>query len=184
MRIRAIVTFAIVVFAAAVGLAMTSSGGSSDWRPVVQDQQQPPDGPPPPPPGMHRRGGPGGFGPMLFDLDLTAEQIEQVRSLMKADRDASASYHEKLRNLDQQIRAAVESDSFKEDSVRALAEQEAAISVELRVLGARTQAAIDRLLTADQKKALADQGGQQPRPRRGGRGHDSAGAGITGGLTR
>lgn len=165
MKIRALVTFTIVLLVAAVGLAMASATGLSAWQASDQDQQAPPvgrpPGPPPGPPGM----GPGGMGRMLFHLGLTADQQAQVKTLMQAERDASAPYHETLRSINDQMRQAVEAKEFDAAAVRALAEKEAAATIELRVIGAKTQSAIYKLLTDDQKKALADARADQPPPR-------------------
>jgi Spy/CpxP family protein refolding chaperone len=181
MRFRGLLTFAVLLVAAAVGLAMTSVTNASGWRPVSHDDQAASSGRPQGPPPGPRGGGPGGGGPggggpgggglgrMLFDMDLTAAQLEQVKGLMQADREASAPYHETLRDINDQMRQAVESGEFSEETVRALAAKEAAATIELRVIGAKTQAAIYKLLTAEQKKALADARDDQPppRPRRG-----------------
>jgi Spy/CpxP family protein refolding chaperone len=169
MKIRSVVTFAVVLFVAAIGLAMTRTTNVSDWQPVAQDRPAPPQGRPPGPPPAMPGEGPGGIGRALFHLDLGAAQLEQVKELMQAEHDAGAPYHEALRNINGQMRAAVESGEFDETAVRALAATEAAATVELRVIGARTQAAIHKLLTDEQKKALADARDDQPlpRPRRG-----------------
>jgi Spy/CpxP family protein refolding chaperone len=122
-----------------------------------------------PPPGPRGGGGPGGIGRMLFELNLTAAQLEQVKSLMEAERAAAAPFHEIVRGLHERMRAAVESGAFDEAAVRAIAVEEAAAATELRILGARTQSAIFGLLTDEQKKAMAEARGDQPpaRPRRG-----------------
>jgi Spy/CpxP family protein refolding chaperone len=164
MRIRGVLAFGIVLIAAAGGLAMTTAntpGGQG-----AAQRQGPPDGPPPGPRGA---GGPGDIGRLLFQIDLTAAQLEQVKILVQADREAGASYRAVLRDLDEQVRKRVESGEFDEAAVRALAVQEAAATIELRVAGARTQAAIYTLLTAEQTKALADTRGEEPPPRRRGR---------------
>jgi Spy/CpxP family protein refolding chaperone len=105
------------------------------------------------------------MGRLLFELDLTAAQLEQVKSQMEAEREAAAPYHETLRGLHEQMRAAVESGAFDEEAVRAIAVKEAAATAELRVIGARTQSAIFGLLTDDQKKAMAEARDDQPPPR-------------------
>jgi Spy/CpxP family protein refolding chaperone len=169
MRIRAVVTFAVVLFAAAVGLAMTTATGASGWQPAEQGRQGPPDARPQGrPPGMPGESL-GGIGRVLLQVDLSAAQLEQVKSLVQAERDAGAQFHQTLRDIDEQVRAAGESGEFDESAVRALAAREAAATIELRVIGARTQAAIYKLLTDDQKKVLADARDDQPppRPRRG-----------------
>jgi Spy/CpxP family protein refolding chaperone len=169
MKIRGVVAFAVVLLVAAVGLAMTTASSTSDWQPAGQGRQGAPDGRPPGPPPGSPGEGPGGIGRMLLHLDLTAAQLEQVKALMQAERDAGAPYRETLRDIDEQMRQAVESGQFDEATVRALAEKAAAASIEMRVIGARTQAAIYKLLTDEQKKALADgrDAAPEPRPRRG-----------------
>lgn len=193
MKVRGIVTFSVMIVAAAVGMAMSSSIKATAWQPAGQSRQAAPDNRPPGPPqgapgdwrgaigdwfgGPGRRGGgpggpggPGGMmGRMLFRLDLTAEQQEQVKTLMQAEREATQPYQQTLRDVHDQLRQATQSGEFNEAAVRALAEKEAAATIELRVLGAKTQAAIYNLLTAEQKKALAGSGDGQAmaRPRRG-----------------
>ena len=179
MRIRSVLVFATVLLAAAVGLAMATTGApggqSAAGQSVTQDRQGPPPGPPPD--GMRRGGpgrggpggpgGPGGIGREIFRLNLTAAQQEQVKALMDAQREATESYHTTLRDIDRQIDDAITSGEFTEDAIRALAEKEAATTVELRVQRAKTDAQIYELLTAEQKKALADAKNQQAPPRRG-----------------
>jgi Spy/CpxP family protein refolding chaperone len=162
MRIKGVAAFLVVLLAAAVGLAMTAGNGTSGQQAATQGRQGPPDGRPPgPPPGP---GGPGEIGRLLSDLDLTSAQLEQVKSLMQAERDSGATYRLALRDIDQQIRKAVESGAFDEATIRALAVQEASAQIELRVIGARTQAAIYTLLTAEQKAALSNMRGNEPPP--------------------
>ncbi len=164
MRIRAVLVFATLLSAAAVGLAMTATGAPAQ-PPASQDRLGPPPGPPP---GRMGPGGPGGRGGIdrdLFRLDLTPAQREQVKTLMDAQRQARETYRATLQDIDKQIRAAVESGEFDAAAVRALAEKEAAAMVELRVLAAKTDADIVKLLTPEQKQALtAGRNHQQPPP--------------------
>ena len=171
MKTRTLLIITIGLLMAVVGFAMTVSIDASAWQPAGQGRQGVMGVPPPGPRGGgpgRGFGGPGGIGPMLFQLDLTAAQLEQVKALMQAEREASAPHHETLQGINEQMRKAVESGEFDEAAVRALASKEAAVTVELRVIGARTQAAIYKLLTDEQKKTLADfRDDQPPRGRRG-----------------
>jgi Spy/CpxP family protein refolding chaperone len=129
MRIRAIVTFAVVLVSAAVGLAMTSAANSAAWEPAGQGRRADPGPPTPGPPPGRPGAGPGGIERLLFQLDLTAAQLEQVKSLMQAQREASAPYQQALRDIGNQMRQAVESAGFDETVVRALAAKEAEATV-------------------------------------------------------
>jgi Spy/CpxP family protein refolding chaperone len=143
--------------------------GSADGAQDAQPQLVPPP-PPPPPPGPGGLGGRGGFDRMIFDLDLTAAQAEQLKTLRTQARNASQPYEEQVRQADEGIRAAIESASFDEQAVRTLVAGQAKSMIELRVIQARTDAAIYHLLTAEQQAALANM--RPPRPPR--RDHDSA----------
>jgi Spy/CpxP family protein refolding chaperone len=169
MRIRGVLVFTAVLTAAAVGLAMAAGDGAPTAQPAQSapqgGQAGPPQGPPPGGPG----GGPQGIERLLFEVNLTAAQLEQVKTLVAAQREAGATYDEQLRQVGEKMRAIVEAATFDEAAARKLALQEAAAMAELRVLGARTEAAIYQLLTDEQKTALADLRDQQPArpPRRG-----------------
>lgn len=156
MRVRGVVTFSLVLLAAAVGLA--TAGGSLGATAVAVShegvRQAPVGAPPGPPPGP--RGGPGGrLMDRVFGLDLSADQLAQVQALRTADREAGATYQETLRSIGKDLQAAIQADTFDEDAVRALVRKEAAATTELRVIGARTDAAVYKLLTTEQKTALA-----------------------------
>jgi Spy/CpxP family protein refolding chaperone len=167
MKMKTVLGFTAALAAIAVVMAM-ATGPAAAAGPAGQRGQmsRPPAGPPPGPRGG---GGPGGIGRMLFELNLTAAQLEQVKSLTEAEREAATPYHETLRDLDEQMRAAVESGAFDEAAARAIAVKEAAATAELRVIGARTQSAIFGLLTDEQKKAMAEarDGQRPPREHRG-----------------
>jgi Spy/CpxP family protein refolding chaperone len=99
---------------------------------------------------------------MVFELDLTQAQIDQIKALREAARTASQPYDEQVRKADETIRSAVESGSFDEDAVRTTALAQAKAMAELRVIQARTEAKVLSLLTADQRAALASM--RPPRP--------------------
>lgn len=159
----------LVVLAAVVGAALLTATaaasaaailGGDDQAPMQQTPPGPPPPPPPPPPGR------GGLDRAVFALDLTQAQIEQVQALRDAARTASEPYEQQVGKAEQDIRAAIESASFDEDAVRAAATSQAKAITELRVIRARTDAGIYKLLTAEQREALKSQRG--PRRGRGG----------------
>lgn len=167
MRIKSRLALTLVLVAAAVGLAMAStrSGAAGpahgqDGRPQERHMGPPPGGP--------GRGGPGGIEHLLFDIDLTTAQLEQIKTLTAAQRKADAAGHDQLREVGDKMRALVEADTFDEAAVRALAVSEAAITTELRVSSARTEAAVYHVLTAEQKAALSKLRDERPprEPRR------------------
>lgn len=125
---------------------------------LVQDQQGRP--PQPPPGGPDGPGGPGGPGGgverMLFDLDLTSAQMEQVETLHEEFQTASKTYQDQVRKAEESIRAAIQADTFDEEAVRTLATSLASASSELRVLQAKRDAAIWKLLTTEQKAELSE----------------------------
>jgi Spy/CpxP family protein refolding chaperone len=156
MRVRGVVAFSLVLLAAAVGLA--TAGGSLGAAAAAATSQiaaKAPDGPPPgPPPGP--RGGPGArLIDKVFELDPTADQLSQIKTLRETERESSAAYKETVRSVGKELQTAIQADTFDEDAVRVLAQEEATATIELRVIGARTDAAVYKLLTADQKAALA-----------------------------
>jgi len=99
---------------------------------------------------------------MVQSLDLTSEQLEQVKTLDEAERSSSKPYMEKMREADESIKTIIESGSFGEDAVRKLASDASAAMVEMRVISAKTEAAIYQLLTAEQRAKLAKL--QPPKP--------------------
>ncbi len=167
MKIRGLLIFTVVLMAAVVGLAVVAASGTTTVQQAGQGEPSgPPQGGPPPGPG---EGGPGGIERMASQLNLTSTQREQVKALMASQHDAGAAYQDQLKQIGDEMRSLIEGDTFDEDAARALAAKEAAAMTKLRVIGARTEAAIYQLLTADQKKTLATLRSQIPPPGRGGR---------------
>ena len=153
MRNRKPWLFGVALVAAAALLAVPTAGtGLSSPRAAVQDPPRP-SGPPQPPPPFG--GGPRGIVQLAMDLDLTTEQPEQVKALVEAEQSASKAYMEKMCEADESIKAIIESGSFEEDAVRELASGASAAMVEMRVISAKTEAAIYQLLTAEQRTTLA-----------------------------
>ena len=160
MKDRRVWLVAFTLVTAAVLLAVPGSGtGFSSPRAAVQDPTRPqgPPRPPPPFPGGHR-----GIAQMVQSLDLTSEQLEQVKTLDEAERSSSNPYMEKMREADESIKTIIESGSFGEDAVRKLASDASAAMVEMRVISAKTEAAIYQILTVEQRAKLAKL--QPPKP--------------------
>ena len=153
MRDRKLWLFAFAIVTAAAVLAVPTSGTSlSSPRAAVQDPPRPPGPLQPPPPFP---GGPRGIAQMVQSLDLTSEQLEQVKALDEAERSSSKQYMEKMREADEGIKAIIESGSFDEEAVRELATAASEAMVEMRVISAQTDAAIYQLLTAEQRTTLS-----------------------------
>jgi Spy/CpxP family protein refolding chaperone len=157
----------LVALAAVVGAALLTATAAASASAILAAGEQPagpqvPGGPPPPPPPPPGRGG---LDHAIFDLDLTQAQMEQVKALRDAARTASDPYEEQVGNAEKDIREAIESGSFDEGAVHALAVTQAKAIAELRVIQARTDSAIYKLLTAEQREALKTM--RPPRPRRG-----------------
>lgn len=121
---------------------------------VVGYAQQP-GAPPPPPP----HGGPGGdplFGPMGRELNLTDAQQAQIKQLEDSFRDSTKALSEKMHTLMQAQHEAFMAGNFDEASVRANAQERAAVQVELDVAHAKLMSQIFALLTPEQKAKLAE----------------------------
>jgi Spy/CpxP family protein refolding chaperone len=153
MRVRGVVAFSLVLLAAAVGLATAGGSlGAAVAAATSQTASKAPDGPPPGP----RRGPGGRLIDKVFELDPTADQLSQIKTLRETERESSAANRETVRSIGKELQTAIEADTFDEDAVRVLAQKEATATIELRVIGARTDAAVYALLTADQRAALAN----------------------------
>lgn len=160
---------ALIVLAAVVGAALLTATAAASAAAILSGEQpgtiQVPGGPPPPPPPP----GVGGFDQVLREIGLSDEQIRQVKALRDAQRSASDPYEEQVGMAEKGIREAIQAGPFNEDAVRALAVTQAKAIVELRVINARTDAAILALLTAAQRGQLREQL-KEMRPPRPGRG--------------
>lgn len=167
MTYRKAALFGVALVAAAALLTVTVGATTVILQAAAADQgsgQRQPPGPPPGGPGGP--GGSGGLDQMVFDLDLTAAQLDQVKALREESRAATKKYEQELRDIEDRIRAAVEAETFDEAAVRALVVSEATPQNEIRFLRARLDAAIYALLTAEQRTALKQmhQGPRLPPP--------------------
>jgi Spy/CpxP family protein refolding chaperone len=147
---------------------------------LVGFAQQGPGGMPPHghggPGGPEGHGGPGGglFGPLGRELNLTDAQKAQVKQIEDSFRDSTKSLSEKMRALHESEMATLASGTFDEATVRAAAQERAAVQVELDVAHAKMMSQIIAVLTPEQKAKLAElhkqmeQRGREPESRRGG----------------
>ncbi|MCA1814924.1 MAG: Spy/CpxP family protein refolding chaperone [Acidobacteria bacterium] len=105
-------------------------------------------------------GGPGGgdplFGPMGRDLSLTDAQQAQIKQLEDSFRDSTKALSEKMRTLMEAQHEAFMAGNFDEASVRANAQERAAIQVELDVAHAKLMSQIAGVLTPEQKAKLVE----------------------------
>lgn len=131
--------------------AQTADNGAARPRPEKSGDF----GPPPPPPEFGR-GGPGGFGPHMFNwLSLTDSQKEQIRAIEFNSREASKEHFGKIKAADDQLRMMIESGTFTEAQARPIVKDKAQTMTELELIRLGAEAAISKLLTPEQKTQLA-----------------------------
>ena len=113
----------------------------------------------------HRMPPPNGLNPRLLDqLNLTDAQKQQIQALQSSSRDASKANFDKVRTSDDQLRALVESGSFNEDAARQILNTKAQAMVETELVRLRTDAAVLKILTTEQKAQLETLKQQRPEP--------------------
>lgn len=121
------------------------------------------DGMPPPP--MQR----GGFNPRMFEeLNLSDEQKTQIKTLMDNARTASEQYHEKIRSSHDQMKSIIEASAFNEEQARQILNAKAQAETEIEIIHLRTESAIYKLLTVEQKTQLEQLKQKRPEFPRGG----------------
>lgn len=104
----------------------------------------------PPPEG---RGG--GLHPGTLErLDLTDEQKQQIEAIHAASREASKANFDKMRGFDEQLRKAIEGGNFDEAQTRQILTEKAQVQIELEISRLRADAAVLKILTAEQKAQL------------------------------
>jgi Spy/CpxP family protein refolding chaperone len=116
------------------------------------------------PPHGHGGGGPEGrgpgggdmFGPMGRELNLTDAQKAQVKQIEDSFRESTKSLSEKMRALHESEMQTLTSGTFDEASVRAAAQERAAVQVELDVAHAKMMSQVLAVLTAEQKAKLVE----------------------------
>lgn len=95
------------------------------------------------------------LGRMTGKLGLNAEQQEEVRKLLDANRAQADARRKEMAGIRQKLRQAMNPKTFDEKVVRQIAAEKAKIQTEMLVSRARTHSQIYALLTPDQKE-LAD----------------------------
>jgi periplasmic protein CpxP/Spy len=147
MRQRKHLVFAITLAGTALLLGLAAGSAPFAVLSAATVQQGPPPGP----------GGPGGLDQRLLDqLSLTNDQQTQISALLDTQRTDSEPIHAELIQARDAIRAAVEASAYDDGAVEAQAVIVGQATTELTVLQARTEAAIYKLLTAEQRAKLAE----------------------------
>jgi Spy/CpxP family protein refolding chaperone len=139
----------VVPFALALGMAFTGFG-------FAVAQQAPPAPQRPGPMGMGmggRMGGPGGLQIPLGALNLTDQQKQQVQKLMAANRPAQPP---QTPDLEQQLRQAIFGDPPNPNVIEPLKAQIAAAQADQLAKRVALEMGIAQILTADQRKQVAD----------------------------
>lgn len=124
-------------------VAQTSSTGAPDGQTAGRQWKHD---------GHGRRGMRGGHGMFGRQLGLTDEQKTQIQALRQAEQEKHATLRQQLQENHLAMREATKGGAFDEAQVRAIAEKNAAIQVELTVSRARLHSTIyNTVLTAEQR---------------------------------
>lgn len=112
--------------------------------------------PPPPPPDFHG-GPPHGFADRfaLDKLGLNDAQRQQIDVLEANSRELTADDQKAVRSADDQLRLMVDSGTFSDESAMRLIRVKTDAMSKIELVRLRTDAAIAKVLTADQKAQLA-----------------------------
>lgn len=149
-------TLAILIGSLTFAFAQTSPNADGKSRTDGRGKR------PMPPPGggggmnLHPR--------MLEQLNLTDAQKEQINAIQTASRDVSKDNFDKVRGYDEQLKTLVEGGSFDEAQARTILNAKAQLMVEHDLVRLRTDAAIYKILTAEQKAQLEQLKQQRPEP--------------------
>lgn len=92
------------------------------------------------------------FTRMAEQLKLTDAQKEQIKAILKAERERVAPVREKLTAGRKKFHEAAEAEKFDEAAVRALAATQAGLQTELMVSRARVHSQINAILTPEQRE--------------------------------
>jgi len=104
---------------------------------------------------------------LLEQLDLTDAQKEQIGKLHEKSRADSQTHFDKIKVVQEQLKGAVEKGNFNESLVRQIIAQKTQAMTELEIIRLRTDAAIYKILTAEQIARLRVLEKQRPEfPRR------------------
>lgn len=89
---------------------------------------------------------------MAKKLDLTEAQREQVQAILASEREQAAPFRQQLAESRENLRRAIEAETFDEAAVRALAAGQNEARVELVVSRARARSQILALLSPGQRE--------------------------------
>lgn len=92
---------------------------------------------------------------MADRLDLSEEQRQETKKLFEADRAQAEKLHARMKEIDRELRLAINPKNFDEKALRKLAAEKGQLHTELMVGRARTRSRIYALLTPEQQE-LAD----------------------------
>ena len=101
------------------------------------------------------RRGRGGFGGTLRYLDLTGDQRESIRTIVREHRENGAASRQALRAAQQKLRDAVTAEVVNETTIRAAAAEAASLRADAAVRRAEMHAAVLAVLTTDQRAELS-----------------------------
>ena len=101
------------------------------------------------------RGGRGGFGGTLRYLDLTGDQRESIRTIVREHRENGAASRQALRAAQQTLRDAVTAEVVNETTIRAAAAEAASLRADAAVRRAEMNAGVLAVLTTDQRAELS-----------------------------
>lgn len=101
------------------------------------------------------RGGRGGFGGTLRYLDLTGDQRESIRTIVREHRENGAASRQALRAAQRKLRDAVTAEVVNETTIRAAAAEAASLRADAAVRRAEMHAAVLAVLTTDQRAELS-----------------------------
>jgi protein CpxP len=98
------------------------------------------------------RGGPGGPGFPLRQLDLTDAQRDQVKAIFDSHKDEFQAIGERLKTARQAQVAAIETQPLDESAIRAKTTDLSAVEADAAVLRAKVHAAVFQVLTPEQQE--------------------------------
>lgn len=92
------------------------------------------------------------FNRMAEELKLNNSQREQIKGILKAEKDQSEPVQKKLMDNRKLLQQAIEAENFDEAAIKELAATQAGLQTELMVSRARLHNRINAVLTAEQRE--------------------------------
>lgn len=152
--IKIFVPFALAIMIGSMTFAFAQTSQTNSGKPRGGGDRR--DRPMPPPNGLNPR--------MLDQLNLTDEQKTQIEAIQTGSRDAGKENFDKIRSFDEQLKKAVEGGNFNEEQIRQILNSKAQLMTELEISRLRADAAVYKILTAEQKTQLEQLKQQRPEP--------------------